>query len=59
VQSLIGIYGMSKKVGLISMQQEQGYQKAISDETNYEIDLEIKAVVDECTARTRQLLQEK
>jgi ATP-dependent Zn protease len=50
---------MSKKVGLISMQQEQGYQKAISDETNYEIDLEIKAVVDECTARTRQLLQEK
>lgn len=59
MQSLIGIYGMSKKVGLISMQQEQGYQKAISDETNYEIDLEIKAVVDECTARTRQLLQEK
>ena len=37
-QSLIGVYGMSKKIGLISLQQEAGYQKAISDETNYEID---------------------
>lgn len=26
-QSLIGIYGMSKKIGLVSLQQEQGYAK--------------------------------
>lgn len=58
-QSLIGIYGMSKKIGLVSLQQDSGYQKAISDETNYEIDQEVRQIVDECYSRTRQLLEEK
>lgn len=31
----------------------------MSDETNYEVDMEVKAVVDECYKRTRQLLEDK
>jgi ATP-dependent Zn protease len=57
-QSLIGIYGMSKKIGLRSLQSE-GFAKAISDETNYEFDMEVRQVVDECYSRTRELLQDK
>ena len=58
-QSLIGIYGMSKKIGLVSLQQDSGYQKAISDETNFEIDQEVRAIVDECYARTKKILENK
>jgi ATP-dependent Zn protease len=50
---------MSKNIGLVSLQQEAGYQKAISDETNYEIDQEVRKIVDECYSRTRQLLEDK
>lgn len=49
---------MSKKIGLVSLQNE-GYGKAISDETNYEIDNEVRQLVEECYTRTRTLLEEK
>ena len=57
-QSLIGVYGMSK-LGLMSISGDGGYGKAYSDETNYEIDMEVKNIVDECYARTKSLLEDK
>ena len=33
--------------------------KSFSDETNYEIDLEVRKLVDECYNRTKDLLTEK
>ena len=47
------------RLGLFSLQQESGYLKAISDETNFEIDQEVKRIVDECYARTKTLLEDK
>jgi len=33
--------------------------KAYSDETNYEIDCEVKRIVDDCYANTKELLESK
>ena len=59
-QSLIGIYGMNDKIGLRSFQDSgESFVKSFSDETNHEIDVEVKALVDKCYNDTKQLLTEK
>jgi len=59
-QSLISVYGMSEKIGLVSFAGDSQYgTKAYSDETTHEIDVETKRIVDECYARTKQMLEDK
>jgi len=58
--SLVTVYGMNDKMGLVSYNSGGEMSvKAYSDETNHEIDLEVKKLVDECYARTKELLLSK
>lgn len=41
-QSIVNIYGMSDNIGLVSYQSENDFVKPYSEETNYEIDVEVK-----------------
>ena len=51
---------MNDKIGLRSFQQGgESFVKSFSDETNYEIDVEIRKLVDKCYQETRDLLTEK
>lgn len=51
---------MNDKIGLRSFQQGgESFVKSFSDETNYEIDLEVRKLVDKCYQETRDLLTEK
>mmetsp|Transcript_2125 Transcript_2125/g.1459 ORF Transcript_2125/g.1459 Transcript_2125/m.1459 type:complete len:134 (-) Transcript_2125:199-600(-) len=58
-QSLVSIYGMSDNIGLISYQNESDFIKPYSEETNHEIDCEVRNIVDECYKRTFDLLESK
>lgn len=58
-QSIVNIYGMSDSLGLVSYQSDNDFQKPYSEETNYEIDQEVKKIVDECYQRTFDLLESK
>lgn len=55
------MYGMSNKIGLVgygSMMGEGTFQKPYSDHTNWEIDEEVRDLVREQYALTRELLLE-
>jgi AFG3 family protein len=58
-QSLVTVYGMSKRMGLRSYQQEDNQLKAYSEATSEIIDEEVKRVVDDCYAITKKILLEK
>ena len=58
--SLVTVYGMNDKMGLVSYNSGGEMSvKAYSDETTHEIDLEVKKIVDDCYARTKELLLSK
>ena len=51
---------MTDKMGLVAYNSgDEMSQKAYSDETNYEIDMEVKRIVDECYANVKNLLEDK
>jgi cell division protease FtsH len=58
-------YGMSEKIGYISFNlsgrdsETTLFDKPYSDETAYQIDLEVKVIIDEIRSRARMLLEEK
>ena len=57
--AMVSYYGMSKKVGNISFYDPQGgyeFTKPYSEKTAELIDSEVKAIVDEVTAKTRKIL---
>ena len=59
--SMIGIYGMNKKVGQVSfygLQQDQ-WNKPYSDDTATLIDTEVRKLLDEQYARSQKLLKSK
>ena len=57
--AMVSYYGMSEKVGNISFYDPQGgyeFTKPYSEKTAELIDSEVKAIVDEVTAKTRKIL---
>ena len=59
--SLVTVYGMNEKMGLVSFNgnAQEGGLRAYSDSTHHEIDIEVKKIVDDCYARTKELLLSK
>ena len=60
-QGLVQTYGMSRNIGLVgygSMGGEDTFQKPYSDETNWEIDEEVRSIVKEQYKLTKELLLE-
>ncbi len=60
--SMVTIYGMNEKVGNVSFydpQQDNSFTKPYSEETSRLIDEEVRALIDECYERTKQLLTDK
>ena len=58
---LVQTYGMTTELGLVgygSMGGEESFQKPYSDETNWEIDEEVRKIVREQYALTKELLLE-
>ena len=53
------MYGMNDRVGLVSYQSDDQFSKPYSEETAAEIDFEVKKLVDECYATTKELLESK
>lgn len=56
---LVQTYGMTKNIGLVgygSMGGEESFQKPYSDETNWEIDEEVRRIVQEQYQLTKELL---
>ncbi|CAD8112255.1 unnamed protein product [Paramecium sonneborni] len=56
--SIVTKFGMSENIGYIGFQEGE-FQKPYSDNTNKQIDDEIKKIIEEQTVRTRTLLIEK
>ena len=57
---IVTSFGMTDKMGLVSYNSGGEMSlKAYSDETHHEIDQEVKKIVDECYARTKELLESK
>lgn len=58
--SIVTVYGMNEEIGNISFydskQSEYNFSKPYSDATAQRIDQEVKKVIDQCYARTKQLL---
>lgn len=60
-QGLVQTYGMTKNIGLVgygSMGGDDSFQKPYSDETNWEMDEEVRRIVKEQYALTKELLLE-
>jgi AFG3 family protein len=58
-QGLVQTYGMTDKIGLVgygSMGGEDSFQKPFSDETNWEIDEEVRNIVKQLYTETKELL---
>ena len=59
-QGLVTTYGMNDKIGLVNYSSGgDQYMKSYSDSTNYEIDCEVKKIVDQCYQETKDLLVSK
>ena len=59
-QSLVQLYGMNKRIGLIGYSSEgESYGKPYSESTNEIIDEEVKLIVDECYSKTKELIESK
>ena len=59
--AMVTYFGMSEKVGNISFYDAQGgyeFTKPYSEKTAELIDAEVKAIVDDVTARTRKILED-
>jgi AFG3 family protein len=57
---LVTVYGMSDKMGLVSYNSgDEQSVKPYSEGTNEDIDEEIRRIVKECYARTKELLEGK
>ncbi|CAD8109614.1 unnamed protein product [Paramecium primaurelia] len=56
--SIVTKFGMSENIGYIGFQEGE-FQKPYSDNTNKNIDDEIKKIIEDQTQRTRALLREK
>lgn len=60
--SMVSVYGMSEKVGYLSYydpQQENSFTKPFSEETGKLIDEEVRTIIKNAYARTKNLLEEK
>ena len=60
--SMVTIYGMNDKVGNVSFydpQQENAFTKPYSEETSKLIDQEVRKLIDDAYARTKDLLTQK
>lgn len=58
--SQVAIYGMNKKVGLVSFPAEDGqFSKPYSDSTALMIDREVRTMVNDAYERTVKMLEEK
>ena len=60
--SMVTIYGMNPKVGNVSFydpHQETAFTKPYSEETSKLIDEEVRALIDDCYEKTKQLLVSK
>jgi cell division protease FtsH len=59
---MVTVYGMNEKVGNVSFydpQQENAFTKPYSDDTAKMIDFEVRHLIDEAYAKTKQLLTDK
>ena len=65
---MVKYYGMSDKLGIVTFEPENkpaylgwgmGSSKEYSEETAREIDIEVKKIIDDTYARTRELLEEQ
>ena len=50
---------MNDRLGLVSYQSDDQFSKPYSEETAAEIDFEVKQLVDDCYAATKELLESK
>jgi len=60
--AMVTVYGMNEKVGNVSFydpQQENAFTKPYSDDTAKMIDFEVRHLIDEAYAKTKQLLTNK
>jgi len=65
---MVKYYGMSDKLGIVTFEPENksaylgfsmGSSKEYSEETAREIDIEVKRIIDETYAKTREILENK
>jgi cell division protease FtsH len=65
---MVKFYGMSEKLGLVTFEHDgrpvflggdMGLTKEYSEETAREIDLEVKSIIDETLAKTKEILRKK
>ncbi|KAM3137743.1 hypothetical protein pb186bvf_010163 [Paramecium bursaria] len=56
--NIVTKFGMSENIGYVGYQETE-FSKPYSDSTNKKIDDEIKAIIDECTRRTRELVKSR
>ena len=59
VGGLVTVYGMSEKMGLVGYHSDESSVKPYSEATNEMIDEEMRKIVFECYARTKELLESK
>lgn len=61
IQGLVLNYGMTSSIGLVGYGSmgDETYQKPYSDHTNWEIDEEIRRIVKDQYAKTKELLEAK
>lgn len=58
-QSLVSVYGMTDRLGLVGYHSEESSLKPYSEHTNEIIDEEVRRIVFECYERTKVLLESK
>ena len=58
-QSLVTVYGMTDRLGLVGYHSEEMSVKPYSETTNEIIDEEVRRIVSECYERTKELLESK
>jgi len=58
-QSLVSVYGMTDRLGLVGYHSEESALKPYSEHTNEIIDEEVRRIVFECYERTKVLLESK